>query len=126
MIGRADEFYVQTMKDQASAQSLLDDIHAAQLTHSSPRQDSVFTARTSAIVKRFSSREDPRSAASGFPHPTHSLFPDQSSANYSITKVLGEELVIGLSLTIRLERSALKYHAGCEAVKRAEHSVTGK
>jgi hypothetical protein len=124
MIGRADEFYVETMKDQASAQSLLDDIHATQLTHPSSRQDSVFTARTGAIVKRLSSRENPRSVASGFPRPTHALFPDQLSANYTITRVLGEELEIGLSLAARLERSALDYHAACEAVKRAEHSVT--
>ena len=115
---------METMKDQTSAQSLLDDIHAAQLTHPSPRQDSVFTARTSAIVKRLSSRENPRSVASGFPRPTHSLFPDQRSTNDAITKVLGEELEIGLSLAARLERSALDYHATCEAVKRAEHSVT--
>lgn len=124
MIGRADEFYVETMKDQASAQSLLDDIHATQLAHPSPRQDSIFTARTGAIVKRLSSRENPRSVASGFPRPTHSLFSDQRSANDSITKVLSEELEIGLSLAARLERSALDYHAACEAVKRAEHSVT--
>ena len=128
MIGRADEFYVETMKDQASAQSLLDDIHAAQLTHPSSRQDSVFSARTSAIVKRLSSRENPCSKGSSFPRPTHPLFPDQPpdqpSANYSITKVLGEELEIGLSLAARLERSALDYRAACEAVRRAEHSVT--
>jgi hypothetical protein len=121
---KADEFYVGTMKDQASAQSLLDDIHAAQLSHPSTRQDSVFTARSGAIVKRLSLRENPRSVASGFPRPTHPLFPDQSSANSSITKVLGEELEIGLSIASRLERSALDYHAACEAVKRAEHSVT--
>ena len=112
------------MKDQASAQSLLDDIETAQLTHPSSRQDSVFSARAGAIVKRLSSRENPCSVASGFPRPTHPLFPDQPSANNSVTTVLGEELEIGLSLAARLERSALDYHAACEAVKRAEHSVT--
>ncbi|KAF8270996.1 hypothetical protein EI94DRAFT_1721674 [Lactarius quietus] len=121
---KADEFYVETMKDQASAQSLLDDIHAAQLTHPSPRQDSVFSARTGAIVKRLSSRENPCMVASGFPRPTHTLFSDQPTANLSITKVLGEELEISQSLAARLERSALDYHAACEAVRRAEHSVT--
>ncbi|KAI9467273.1 hypothetical protein BJY52DRAFT_59540 [Lactarius psammicola] len=121
---KADEFYVETMKDQASAQSLLDDIEAAQLTHPSSRQDSVFSARAGAIVKRLSSRENPCSVTSGFPRPTHTLFPDQPSANNSVTKVLAEELEIGLSLAARLERSALDYHAACEAVRRAEHSVT--
>ncbi|KAH9030162.1 hypothetical protein EDB85DRAFT_1964325 [Lactarius pseudohatsudake] len=114
---KADEFY-------ASAQSLLDDIEAAQLTHPSSRQDSVFSARAGAIIKRLSSRENPCSVISGFPRPTHTLFPDQPTANNSITKVLGEELEIGLSLAARLERSALDYHAACEAVRRAEHSVT--
>ncbi|KAH9173411.1 hypothetical protein EDB89DRAFT_1959717 [Lactarius sanguifluus] len=121
---KADEFYVETMKDQASAQGLLDDVEAAQLTHPSSRQDSVFSARAGAIIKRLSSRENPCSVISGFPRPTHTLFPDQPSANNSITKVLGEELEIGLSLAARLERSALDYHAACEAVRRAEHSVT--
>jgi hypothetical protein len=112
------------MKDQASAQSLLDDIHAAQLTHPSSRQDSIFSVRTGAIIKRLSLRENPCSVLSGFPRPAHTLFPDQSSANYSITKVLGEELEIGLSLAARLQRSALDYRAACEAVRRAEHTVT--
>ena len=112
------------MKDQASAQSLLDDIHAAQLNHPSSRQDSIFSAGTGAIIKRLFSRENPCSVLSGFPRPTHTLFPDQPSANYSITKVLGEELEIGLSLAARLQRSALDYRAACEAVRRAENSVT--
>jgi hypothetical protein len=112
------------MKDQASAQSLLDDIDTAQLTHPSSRQDSVFSARASAIVKRLSSRENPGSVTSNFPRPTHPLFPDQPSANNTVTKVLGEELEIGLSLAAMLERSALDYHVACEAVRRAEHSVT--
>ena len=112
------------MKDQASAQSLLDDIDAAHLTHPSSRQDSVFSARAGAIVKRLSSRENPCSVTSSFPRPTHPLFPDQPSANNTITKVLGEELEIGLSLAAMLERNALDYHAACEAVMGAKHSVT--
>ena len=120
---RADEFYVETMKDQASAQHLLDDIEAALLSHPSPRQDSVFSSRTSTIAKRLSSRESPSSIASGFLRPIHALFPDQSSVNDAIAKVLGEELDIGLTLTRRLEKSALEYHAACEAVRKAEHSV---
>ncbi|KAI0248689.1 hypothetical protein BJV78DRAFT_1233619 [Lactifluus subvellereus] len=121
---KADEFYVETMKDQASAQHLLDDIDAAQLGHPSPRQDSVFSSRTSTIVKRLSSRESPSSVASGFLRPTHALFPDQPSANDAIAKVLREEREIGLTLARRLERSTLEYHAACEAVRKAEHSVT--
>jgi hypothetical protein len=115
-IGRADEFYVETMKDQASAQSLLDDIDTAQLTHPSSRQDSVFSARAAAIVKRLYSRENPGSVTSSFPRPAHPLFPDQLSANNTVTKVLGEELETGLSLAAMLERSALDYHVACEAV----------
>ena len=116
IIARADEFYVETMKDQASAQSLLYDIYAAQLTHPSSCQDSIFSARTGAIVKRLSSRENPCSVLSSFPRPTHTLFPDQQSANYSITKVLSEELERGLSLAAKLQRSAHDYRAACEAV----------
>jgi hypothetical protein len=118
---RADELYVETKRDQTSAQSLLDDLEAAQLNHPSSRQDSIFSARTSSIIKRLSCRENPSS--SSFLRPTHPLFPDQQSANDSITKVLAEELEDGLSLARRLERSALEYHAACEAIRKAEHSV---
>jgi hypothetical protein len=112
------------MKDQTSAQRLLDDIETGLLTHPSSRQDSIFSSRTSSIIKRLSCRENPTSPYSSFPRPTHTLFPDQSSANDSTTKVLGEELEVGLALARRLERSALEYHTACEAVKKAEHSVT--
>ncbi|KAI0306919.1 hypothetical protein B0F90DRAFT_1683521 [Multifurca ochricompacta] len=121
---KADEFYVETMKDQASAQSLVDDIESAQLSHPSSRQDSVFSARASTIIKRLSSRDNPSSAASGFLRPTHALFSDQPTANESIIKVLSEELEIGLSLARRLERNAFEYHTSCEAVRKAEHSIT--
>ncbi|KAI9508653.1 hypothetical protein F5148DRAFT_1193951 [Russula earlei] len=120
---KADELYVETMKDQASAQSLLDDIDTAQLAHPSSRQDSVFSARTSSIIKRLSCREKPSSHVSSFLSPTHPLFPDQRSVNDSITKVLAEELEVGLSAAQRLERSAREYHAAYEAVRKAEHSV---
>jgi hypothetical protein len=112
------------MKDQTSVQSLLDDIETAHLAHPSSRQDSIFSARTSSIIKRLSCRENPFSPVSGFFRPTHALFPDQPSANDTITKTLGEELQVGLSLARRLERSALEYHAACEAVRKAEDSVT--
>jgi hypothetical protein len=112
------------MKDQRSAQSLLDDIEAAHLAHPSPRQDSVFSARTSSIINRLSCREIPLSPHSNFLRPTHTLFPDQSSANDSIASILSEELEIGLSLARRLERSSLDYHAACEAVRKAETCVT--
>ncbi len=112
------------MKDQTSAQRLLDDIEAAHLTRPSSRQDSIFSARTSSIIKRLSCRENPTSSFSSFPRPTHTLFPDQPSTNASINKVLGEELEVGLSLARTLEKSALEYHVACEAVRKAAHSVT--
>ncbi|KAF8506020.1 hypothetical protein F5888DRAFT_1604221 [Russula emetica] len=121
---KADEFYVESMKNQTSAQSLLDDIEAAHLAHPSSRQDSVFSARTSSIINRLSCRENPFSPHSNFLRPTHAVFPDQSNANDTIARILSEELEVGLSLARRLERSALDYHAACEAVRKAEASVT--
>lgn len=112
------------MKDQTSAQSLLDDIEAAHLAHPSSRQDTVFSTRASSIINRLSCREKPFSPQSNFLRPTHALFPDQSSANDTIAKILSEELEVGLSLARRLERSALDYRASCEAVRKAEASVT--
>jgi len=112
------------MKDQTSTQYLLDDIEAGLLTHPSSRQDTIFSSRTSSIIKRLSCRENPSSSFSGFLRPTHSLFPDQPCANDTTTKVLGEELEVALSLAKRLERNALEYHAACEAVRKAEQSVS--
>ena len=114
---------METKKDQTSAQSLLYDIEAALLAHPSSRQDSVFSARTSSIINRLSSRENPFSPVSGF-RPIHTLFPDQPSTNDIITKILAEELEDGLSIARRLERSAREYHDACEAVRKAEESVT--
>ncbi len=115
---------METIKDQTSAQGLLDDIQAAYLAHPSSRQGSVFSARTSSITNRLSCRENPFSPHSNFLRPTHALFPDQPSTNDTIVKILSEELQVGLSLGRKLERSALDYHAACEAVRRAEDSVT--
>ena len=112
------------MKDQTSAQNLIDDIGAAHLAHPSSRQDSIFSARTSSVINRLSCRENPISPHSTFLRPTHALFPDQSSATDTIAGILGEELEISRSLARRLERNALDYHASCEAVRKAETSVT--
>jgi hypothetical protein len=112
------------MKDQTSTQCLLDDIEAGLLTHPSSWQDTIFSSRTSSIIKRLSCRENPSTSFSGFLRPTHSLFPDQPSVNDIITKVLGEELEVALSLAKRLERNALEYHAACEAVRKADQSVS--
>ncbi|KAN0126604.1 hypothetical protein V8E52_000244 [Russula decolorans] len=120
---KTDEFYVESMKDQTSAQNLLDDIETAHLAHPSSRQDSIFSARTSSIINRLSCRENHLSPHSNLLRPTHALFPDQSSANDTIVRILSEELEAGLSLARRLERSALDYHAACEAVRKAEASV---
>ncbi|KAH9973031.1 hypothetical protein BGW80DRAFT_1459355 [Lactifluus volemus] len=122
-VGRFIMSVVTQWRRQASAQHLLDDIDAAQLGHPSPRQDSVFSSRASTIVKRLSSREKPSSTPSSFLRPIHALFPDQSSANDAIIKLLGEELQVGLTLARRLERNVLEYHAVCEAVRTAEHCV---
>ena len=111
------------MKDQTLVRSLLNDIESANLAHPSSRQDSVFSARTSSIIKRLSCRENPLSPVSGFLRPAHALFPDQPNTNDTITKILSEELEDGLSLARRLEKGALEYHDACEAVRKAEDSV---
>ncbi|KAI0265124.1 hypothetical protein BC834DRAFT_880220 [Gloeopeniophorella convolvens] len=106
---RSDELYVETIKDQTSAQSLIDDVETALLGHPSSRQDSAFSARASAIIKRLAARETlPRHI--DFPSPIPPLFPHQTGANESIVQIL-------------LEKSVLEYHAACEAVKAAERSI---
>lgn len=119
---RADEIYIETLKDKSTAQTLLEEIEIAKLHHPSSRQDAAFLSRSTALMKRLKMRENPTSPISYFPKPSHHLFPDQESANQAIVRTLASELVAALDQAQEAEQSAKEYHAAMEAVKKVENT----
>ncbi|OCH93570.1 hypothetical protein OBBRIDRAFT_749253 [Obba rivulosa] len=117
---KADEMYVETLKDKVVAQQLLDDIEVAFSSHPTARRDSAFLSRVAALSKRLTMRSDPALSTSAFPRPSHPLFPDQAQLNKEVTTLLSSELSSALELAKRAETSAKEYHANFDVVKRAE------
>ena len=119
-VHRADEFFVETAKDQAAAQTLFEEIETAKLSHPSARQDTAYTSRAGAIMKRLGARESPASPASIFPRPTHHLFPDQTITNEEISQQLSSDLSTATALAEQVEKGVQEYHAFFEAVRQVE------
>ncbi|KAJ3543599.1 hypothetical protein NM688_g5836 [Phlebia brevispora] len=119
-IGKADEIYVETMKDKNSAQTLMEEIETAKLFHPTSRQDTAFLARITTLMKRLEMRGDPSAPNSSFPQPSHPLFEDQEEYNTTIVETLSNELRTTAEFTRKAEVAAKEYHANHEAVKRVE------
>lgn len=117
---RADEIYVETMKDQLSAANLLEEIETAQMHHPTARQSASFISRIDTILKRLSVRGDPASSASLFPRPELPLFPDQKDANTSLIQKLSNDLSATTRLAREVDVAAKNYRSRYEAVKRVE------
>ncbi|KAF5369942.1 hypothetical protein D9758_001296 [Tetrapyrgos nigripes] len=120
---KADEIYVETMKDQYAAQKLLEDIEFASLQHPSARQSSSFVTRAEALLKRLHLRGNPASPNSAFPHPQHPLFPEQTNFNANLAEELSSELTTTLQLATKAYSLAKEYRESYEAVKRVEMLV---
>ncbi|EGO01684.1 hypothetical protein SERLA73DRAFT_158900 [Serpula lacrymans var. lacrymans S7.3] len=118
---KADEIYVETAKDLATAQNLLEEIETAKLNHPTARQSSSCVSRADALIKRLSLRGDPASATSTFPRPLHPLFPDQAAFNDSLTRELSAEIIAASSAASKVERAAKEYRTAYEAVKDVEN-----
>ncbi|VDB90176.1 unnamed protein product [Peniophora sp. CBMAI 1063] len=121
---KADEFYVETLKDQAAAQQLLDEIDAAKVGHPAQRLDATFTSKAGAISKRLHARDITSSPVSLFPRPRHALFPKQTETNKAVTDVLDTELAVGRDVAKKAEDAAAEYHRAFEAVKLVEAITT--
>ncbi|KAI6101566.1 hypothetical protein EDD16DRAFT_1649308 [Pisolithus croceorrhizus] len=89
---KADELYVETLKDRSAAQNLMEEIETARLYHPTPRQSGSFMSRADTLVKRLALRGNPFSDSSLFPRPTHSLFPEQESFNENLAQSLSSDL----------------------------------
>ncbi|KAH7930014.1 hypothetical protein BV22DRAFT_1079617 [Leucogyrophana mollusca] len=117
---KADEIYVETMKDQAAAQNLLEEIETAKLYHPTARQSASFISRADALVKRLAIRGTPSSIITAFPKPTHPLFPDQVSANDALAQSLSSEIAAALDIVSKVDNVAKEYRTSYEAVKEVE------
>ena len=117
---RADEIYVETMKDQVSTLNLLEEIETASLYHPTCRQSSSYTSRVDTILKRLAVRGDPASPRGLFPRPDHPLFPDQRTSNEALIQCLALEIGKASQLAEKVDKAAKKYRTSYEAVKRVE------
>ncbi|KAJ7095138.1 hypothetical protein B0H15DRAFT_880934 [Mycena belliarum] len=120
---KADEIYVESMKDQAAAQILWDEIEAAKFQHPTARQSTTFVMRADALIKRLILRGDPASPASTFPRPSHVLFPEHTAVNESVVQTLSSEISTALDLARKVEAIAKEYRLNYEAVNRVETLV---
>ncbi|KAF9468922.1 hypothetical protein BDZ94DRAFT_1244937 [Collybia nuda] len=121
---KADEIYVETMKDKLSAQNLLEEIETAKLYHPTSRQSTSFVSRADALIKRIALRGNPASPSSTFPLPEHPLFGDQRDFNKSLTQILSSEISSAGDLAKKVDTLAKSYRYGYEAVKRVETLIT--
>ncbi|KAJ7781519.1 hypothetical protein B0H16DRAFT_1498672 [Mycena metata] len=117
---KADEIYVESMKDQVAAQALWDEIEAAKFQHPTARQSTAFVTRADALIRRLILRGDPASPSSSFPRPTHVLFPEHKEVNESVIQTLSSEISTALDLARKVEGVAKEYRLNFEAVHRVE------
>ncbi|KAF7313589.1 Growth arrest-specific 2-like [Mycena chlorophos] len=120
---KADEIYVESMKDQVAAQALWDEIEAAKFQHPTARQSAAFASRAEGLMKRLLLRGDPASPSSAFPRPSHVLFPEYAAANDNVVQTLSSEISTALDLARKAEASAKEYRLNYEAVHRVETLV---
>ncbi|KAJ6627567.1 hypothetical protein B0H10DRAFT_2210475 [Mycena sp. CBHHK59/15] len=120
---KADEIYVESMKDQVAAQNLLDEIEIAKFQHPTARQSTSFATKADALIKRLILRGDPASSTTTFPSPTHVLFPEHEAVNQSVVQTLSSEIATALELARKAETVAKEYRLNYEAVNRVETLV---
>ena len=118
--GRADEIYVETKKDQVTAQNLFEEVETAKLYHPTARQSGSFISRTEALLKRLSVRGNPTLPTSTFPRPEHFLFLDQYNINLKLVTQLATEITQASTLAQSVDVAVKDYRKAYEAVKRVE------
>ncbi|KAI0921922.1 hypothetical protein AcW2_006758 [Taiwanofungus camphoratus] len=117
---KADEIYIETLKDKAAAQTLLEEIELARSRHPTSRQDAAFLSRANALVKRLFTRGDPALSTTALLRPVHPLFPDQQASNEATLDLLSSEMCSATDQARKAEFFAKEYHLTFEAVKRVE------
>ncbi|TFK55868.1 hypothetical protein OE88DRAFT_1804656 [Heliocybe sulcata] len=120
---KADEIYAESIKDQAAAQTLIEEIMSAGRTHPTARQAAAYTSKVDALLKRLQTRTNPASPVSTFPRPSHPLHPEQKSVNDIMARALSEEIKTAVELTNRAAGLAQDYSDTLAAVQRVETLV---
>ncbi|RPD61977.1 hypothetical protein L226DRAFT_535353 [Lentinus tigrinus ALCF2SS1-7] len=116
---KADEYYVEILKDKSDAQTLLEEIEVAKLSHPTPRQDASFMSRTGVLNKRLLLRGHPAYSPM-FPKPEHHHFPEQTGFTDTVVQQLSSEMASALQQVRKVEQCAKEYHASLEAVRQVE------
>ncbi|KAM6495594.1 hypothetical protein JOM56_008300 [Amanita muscaria] len=117
---KADEIYVETKKDQVTAQNLFEEIETAKLQHPTARQSISFVSRAESLLKRLSLRGNPGSSNSSFPRPEHFLFLDQYNINLGLVSQLAAEIAQATILAQNSDLAAREYKKVYDSVKGAE------
>ncbi|KAG6833796.1 hypothetical protein H0H87_011730 [Tephrocybe sp. NHM501043] len=117
---KADEIYVETMKDKTTAQNLFEEIETAKLHHPTARQSASFVSRADALIKRLSFRGNPISSTSAFPSPEHPLVSDQKDSNRMLAQFLSSEISATSATAYKVDDAAKAYRTIFEAVSRVE------
>ena len=110
---------METLRDKSDAQTLLEEIEVAKLSHPTSRQDSSFISRAGALSKRLLLRGNPATSPL-FPKPEHAHFPEQATSTEVVIQQLTSELSVAQQQIRKVETCAKEYRAGLEAVKQAE------
>ncbi|EIN10805.1 hypothetical protein PUNSTDRAFT_132875 [Punctularia strigosozonata HHB-11173 SS5] len=121
---KADEIYTENLKDQSTAQALLDEIEAAHFTPPNAKQSANFLSRVATLLKRAATRADASLLSVTFPAPSHPLFPEQHAVKADIVAVLLDESRSTAELAKKAESSARAYYEGVEAVQKVENLLT--
>src|SRR5258708_2724276 len=115
LIYRADEFYAELKKDQATAQILLEELEQVSKLHPSPELAASFLSRSSSLASRLSAIGHPSTI---IPRPLHHLVPDGAQKNDAIHLILSEELASTIKLSRRVELKAKQFNIRAQAVER--------
>ena len=111
------------MKDQTTAQNLLEEIETAKLHHPHQRQCNSFMSRADVLFKRLSVRVNPVTTPHFFPRPIHPLFEDQQEFNLRLAQMLAAEIQSAIDLVNRVSISAKQYQKMFEAVQKLDTAL---
>ena len=117
---RADEIHIETIKDQTTAQNLLEEIETAKLHHPLQRQCNSFMSRADVLLKRLSVRVNPVTTPHFFPRPTHPLFESQQEFNLHLAQILAAEIHTAIDLVNKASISAKQYQKMFEVVQKLD------
>ncbi|KAF9490531.1 hypothetical protein BDN71DRAFT_1454139 [Pleurotus eryngii] len=120
---KADELYVETMKDKASAQTLIEEVETAKLHLPNAAQSLSFETRIDKLKRRIALRDAPDSPKSTFPCPVNPLLSGQKVYNEFLVQTISQD-VHSVSELVRSANSLVReYSTKAQVVGQAEALV---